>query len=721
MLKISPAVTVTRLPGSFTGHAENYTNDYILFPDSEDPNIYYALAENPTFLADGKGNPSVNLTWYFGSGVTSGGICTMAVALPMPDGNNPIVKNLILEALRGDKSTSRIAKATLDLCKAMDAGDTAKVAQLKQDLGMNDATANSKKSAWDKSRDWEQFLPSSEKFVIRPIPFKTGKVTVKAFANKDAYQAEDAQFAGSFETTPSLFNSNAAVVTFNLSDLGANLFWHALGGWQLDPASPKPTGYDQARGGSSIISVIYQVAFDGMLPEAKAKVTLNHAVLAKLDIETMVHKGTWGTRYETVMRGKEYNDAIDSATEIVLPAVATKDDKDSVQKTLTDWAANQLEDMLKTQFPQVSLNDLSVDGARKIQAVQQQSRTYKLTQAVTLAKQPQALLPKIDGIVGAEALGKFFQLIDLNDVPYVNVGLTIRPPNLDFLKARRVERFVVTQLKYADQTLLDASGKKVDSIEYFSKAQQQDSQTYNGTFGRNNRDKSIHYSYLVTYTDDTPAFRSEALSQTDNNYLDLGSVDIGVLSVSLNSIDLPWDVLSSAEVLLKYDNWQKVVALTKDGTPLLVSQAFGQVMGKVMSYRLTLHPTSGAAVVSDDIAVPLVRGRAEITLRSPLGSRTGQIRFELDDAVNKAQLRTEYVLRGAGTDRVFSQLIVLDRAAKTNSYDWNVPVSDEKQGALRVVKARVDGKDLLDLSGGNVDPVTPGVLMTVYADRVDAF
>lgn len=722
MLKISPAVTVTRLPGAFAGHAEDYTNDYILFPDSEDPNMYYALAENPTFLADGNGNPSVNLTWYFGSGVTSGGICTMAVALPMPDGNNPVVRSRILEALRGDKSTSRIAKATLDLCKAMDAGDSARVAQLKQELGMSDAMADSKKAAWDNKGDWEQFLPSTEKFVIRPIPFRTGKVTVKAFANKDAYKAEEAQFAGSFETTPSLFNSNAAVVTFNLSDLGANLFWHALGGWQLDPSSPKPTGYDQARGGSSVISVVYQVAFDGMLPEAKATVTLNHAVLAKLDIGTKVTRGTWGSRHEDVMRGKEYNDAINSATEIVLPAVASKDDKDSVQKMLTDWAAKQLEDMVKTQFPQVSLNDLSVDGARTIQAAQQQSRTYKLSQAVTLPKQPQALLPKIDGIVKAEALGKFFQLIDLNDVPYVNVGLTVRPPNLGFLKARQVDRFVVTQLKYADQNLLDANGRKVENIEYISAGPQKDSQTYRGTFGRNNQDRSIHYSYLVTYEDGTPSFRSQALNQTDNNYLDLGSVDIGVLSVSLNSIDLPWDVLSSADVLLRYGDWEKAVRLPRDSAPLLISKAFGQAMDKVLSYRLTLNPTSGAPVTSENIAVPLVRGQAEITLRSPLGSRTSQIRFELDDAVNKAQLRTEYIFRGEGPDRVFYQLIQLDRAAKTSSYEWNVPVSDDKPGALRVVKARVNGTtDLKDLSGGNVDPVSQGLVITVHADKLDSF
>jgi hypothetical protein len=45
-------------------------------------------------------------------------------------------------------------------------------------------------------------------------------------------------------------NSNAAVVTFNLEDLGANLFWHGLGGPSFDQGSkPLPKAFDPKVGG----------------------------------------------------------------------------------------------------------------------------------------------------------------------------------------------------------------------------------------------------------------------------------------------------------------------------------------------------------------------------------------------------------------------------------------------------------------------------------------
>lgn len=720
MLKISPAVKVTGLAGTSAGHAERYTNDYMLFPDSEDPNVYYALAENPIFLADGYSTPGVQLTWYFGSGVTSGAICTMAVTLPMPDVGNLGVKDRIVKSLREDKSTSRVAKATFELCQAMDAGDSARVALLKQELGLSDRMAESRKAAWNRWSAWEQFLPSNERLQIHPVPFKPGKLTIKAFANKDACEVGKAQFARSFEATPSLLNNHAALVTFNLSDLDANLFWHALGGWQPDSSSSKPVAFDQACGESGVVSVIYQVAFDGTLPDAKTTVTLNQTVLSRLAIESKAAGANWGAK--DVMYSKQYIDAINSATEVVLPAAASREDRDSVQKVLTGWAADQLEEMVKSQFPQGSPGELGEEGGHRIQALQQQSRTYKLNQGITLSRRSQALLSQADGIVNATVLGKVFQLVDLNDVSSLNVGVTVRPPDFGFLKARHVDRFIVTQLNYADQSLLDAHGNKVAILEYSTTAMQQASTSFKGILDRNNRNPCVHYNYLVSYADGTPAFRHPERSQTDSNYLDLASVDIGVLSVSLNSIDLPWDVLGRAEVMLRYGDWEKVIWLPEDRTQLQVSHVFGQTMDKVLSYRLTLHTTSGMPISSELIALPLVRGQADITLRSPLGSRTSPIVFELDADVDKAQLRLEYVFRSAGPDRVFHQLVQLDRAANISSYEWNVPLSDARPSALRVLKARVNGTtDLRDLSGGNIDSVTSKVHLTVHADRLDAF
>ncbi|KAA0998452.1 hypothetical protein FVF58_44565 [Paraburkholderia panacisoli] len=682
------------------------------------------MAEKPTYLSD-KGTPSFNLTWYFGSGVKAGGICTMTVALPMPDTDNPQVKSKFVDAIRGDTSTSTIAKTTLALCKAMDANDATKVASLKAELGFNDEAAAKRKATWDGSDQWEQFLPDSN-IKIAPILYTSGKVVVQAFANKEAYDGHTPTFTGAFETTPSQFNSNAAVITFNLSDLGANLFWHGLGGWAFDQPT-KPEAYDVAAGASSVLTVVYTVTFDGLLPEARATVSLKHEVLAKLNIEEQVKTGAWGRTYrQEVVRGKEFNDAINSATEIVLPAVASPNDKKNVQELLTDWAAKQLEVMTQAQLPSVSLADLRIEDVRQIKTVQEQARTYKLTQAVTLPKSPQAQLSKINALVDEKTVRNVFQLINLNDVPHIKVDLTVRPPNIDYMKTRQIDRFVVTQLTFAGQKLLNKDAKEVASIEYLMSKDQPNSEILNGVFGRDTKDKTIQYSYLVSYNDGTPPFRVSAASQTDNNYLDLGGVDIGVLSVSLDATGLPWDVISSAKVDLRYADWEKSIALKKDSAPVLITKPFGQTMSQPLSYKVTLTLTAGMPIVGEVVEVMPKHGHAEITLQNPLGNMIDPITFTLEAGVTKAQLRVEYTLRSSGTpDRIFNQLVQLDSSKDSGKFVWNVPRQSNRPPAMRVTKARVTSaagvKDLTDLSQGALDPLDTQASITVLADGLSNF
>src|SRR3954451_19168741 len=140
MLKLSPAVSVTGVPVPF-----HSTASYILFPDSEDSDVYYALPDSPNYLADSQGNPTFNLTWYYGAGVDAGGICTMAVALPTPDTNDPQVRDKLLGAITGDAATRKQADTIYRLCQAMDAGDAPQTKALKAELGFTDDVANQKK------------------------------------------------------------------------------------------------------------------------------------------------------------------------------------------------------------------------------------------------------------------------------------------------------------------------------------------------------------------------------------------------------------------------------------------------------------------------------------------------------------------------------------------------------------------------------------------------
>lgn len=721
MLCLSPAVSVNDVPSGFT------KNNYILFPDSADKDLYYALAERPNFLPDAHGNPSFNLTWYFGSGVTPGGICTMTVALPVPDMSKADVADRIAAALTSDASTVKVARTIDSLCRAMQAGQADQVKALKAELGYSDDAANQKKAAFDASRDYAQFLPAAGNIKISPVPFKTGSVTVQAFAAPELYVAgTPSASTGKLQTTPSSMNSNAAVVTFNLQEIGAKLFWQGMGGPPLDPKN-QPSGYD-AKGGNSVISVTYEVGFDALLPQAKATVTLDHSVVAKLDIEEQIRVGAWGTTYrEQVARGKQYTDTVNSATEIVLPAVASKDDKESVSKLLTDWAASQLEDMLKAQMPTVKLEDLNIDSARQLQTVNKQSRTYSLTQAVTVPKLPQAQLPKVGALIPADKAGDFFQLINLNERPYFNVDVTVRPPSVAFLKERRVDRFVATQISYAGDRLRDGAGNEVATLEYVTGEAQKLSTTLRGTFDKRSADTGLTFGYIVAYDDGTPSFHGVATRQDgSDNYLDLGGIDLGVLHITLDGIDLPWDVVSSATVDLSYGDWTKRITLKRGDPPALVVKPFGREMTGSVGYQLTLNLTAGAPVVGPVRRVPLTRGNAEIALASPIGDAIYTIDFALGSDVSKAQLRMEYALPDSGANRVFSNMVTLDGARPdTATAQWKVPARRGANATFRITKARITAngttKDLIDLGSGTIDPLTDSAPLTVEADGFSTF
>ncbi|HKP38419.1 MAG TPA: hypothetical protein VJT71_16285 [Pyrinomonadaceae bacterium] len=695
MLKISPAVMVKEIKGALG------TNDYTLFPDSEDKNVYYALAEFPTFLADGQGNPNFNLTWYFGSAVTSGGICTLTVALPIPDMSDPTVKSKIVDAVTG-ASTANIARKTLELCVAMKAQppDKDKVAQLKKDLGLSDDEANKKAAEYKDGDSWEKFMPEGAKIKLRSIPFKAGTVTVQAFADQKNYKEGTPEFStGKLNTTPSLVNSNAAVVTFNLQDQGANLFWHGLGGPPFSKGE-LPPAYDAVVGGKSVISVVYKVEFDGLLPSAVATVKLKQSVVAKVTTREVERRGAWGRRWkEEVISGKDYQDLVEDSTDIVLPSSASKEDQAAVQKLLSDWAAKQLEEMVKSQIPTVKLDDLSADTVRQLSTLKEQSRTYRLTQAITVPKFPQAQLPKVSGVVKPNTdLTKFFQLINLNDKPYFNVDLTVRPPSATYLSSLGVERFVVTKLTFGQQKLRKVGGQEVSNLEYVP-SKPNESETLSGVFEKNAPNKSLDYTYLVAYNDGTPSFNSKLLSQTENaNYLDLGGLDLGVLNVTLNTIDLPWDVLSGARVDLEYGSWKKSVALRRDESPRVV-KPFGELMDKPLKYKLTLTPTAGAPVPGPETEVRLVRGAAEIQLKNPFGTSLFDINFALGSDVSKAQLKVDYSMPvSGGPARVFSKTVTLDRT--TSTANWKVPKVDDG-GTVQITKARITdssnaSKDLKD-------------------------
>ncbi|QZT37176.1 hypothetical protein K5X82_18420 [Halosquirtibacter xylanolyticus] len=729
MLTISPAVYAKNIPSLFG------PMDYILFPDSEKKDSYYAMAERPTFQVDENGDPRFNLTWYFGSGETPGGICSMTVALPIPNTDNEDVKSKILAALTTDQKTKDIAQKTFDLCIAMDAKDKDKIPNLKKELGFTDAVAEEKYNLYNKVSDWTQFLPNKDSLNIHPMPYKSGKVTVQAFANEDAYQkGTPAADSGAMTTTPSLMNSNDAVVTFNLQELGANLFWQGMGGYPLNNKGDEaPPSYDEVVGGASIITVSYKVEFDGLLPAAEAVVTLNKEVMAKLDIKDVVKRGSWGRRYtEREVRGKEYQEAINNSTQITIPSVIDQGDtKQDITKLLTDWSAKQLEEMVSSQMPNVNMDDLKLGEVEKIKTVSEQQRKYSLTQAVTIPKYPQAQLSKISSLIknpNPQELKKFFQLINLNDKPYFDVNLTIGTPSISRLKELQINEFVITSLEYYDSKLRDKENKEVSTISFNSNEAQPASKELTGTFAKDGKTKGLKYSYLISYNDGTPSYRAENIKQSgDENYLDLSSLNLGVLNLAVKGQDLPWAVLSNVNIEVDSDGWTGSTRLDKEKTTGNIIKPIGKDIETAPTYKITYNLTSGAPVTKTGTVENFVNGQGTIILESPLGDGVYDIYFELDNGVSQADLRVVYTMADeVGSDHVFKGMIRLDEA-NSGTTTWKVPAKAGSQSSnFKVVKLRVtttsgQTSNVSNLSGGTVAPLQNNTLITVLEDGLSNF
>jgi hypothetical protein len=335
-------------------------------------------------------------------------------------------------------------------------------------------------------------------------------------------------------------------------------------------------------------------------------------------------------------------------------------------------------------------------------------------------------LPKIDALVAGDKLQEHFHLVDLNRRPYFNVDVTVQPPSLNYLKHRKIDRFVVTQISYAGEKLRTPEGSEISVMEYNTTEDQKPGKTLSGTFSKLTPDKSLHYAYLVAYSDGTQPFRAAVTRQdSGDNYLALSGVDLGVLSVSFDGMGLPWDLISSATVDLRYGDWTHRATLKKDGKVFVV-KPFGQAMTGKLTYTLTLNLAAGAPFVDDTKEVALKKGDAAIIVLNPLGDRTHTLTFGLAGDVSLAQLRLEYTLKGLGQDRIFTRTLTLDASKpETTAPTWKVPVFRDAPSSFRVVKARITAggrtSDLTDLSSGFIGKVEDDTLITVETHGFSIF
>ncbi len=442
---------------------------------------------------------------------------------------------------------------------------------------------------------------------------------------------------------------------------------------------------DRAELTSSVITVKYAVEFDGMLPGAEAIVTLRKESVAKVLTEQKSSYSSWsGKRTWDEVVGKDYRTLARDSMEVRIPssqysAVPPGGTK-SVKDVLTDWASAQLVSMLAAQLPDIKLSDLMTGKKDSITQVQDQSRTYKLSTAIGVARNPQGMLPKVNGLVQRDTLDNYFSTIDLNRVPWVDVTVTVNP-------LARARMRTADNLK-RDVTVLPFEAEGSGALSQVQLL---------GQFGIKEKDAVVSYDYEVSYTDGTPTYRvdNNTLPQGKTN-VDLSGADLGVLQKTLDAQWLPWGLISSARLDVQYaDLYQSTFMLTKDNAKAEIVKPLGRKIDQNLQYRLTLNMTSGTPVAYPAAADAWAEVNREATglipLRSPLGDAgLTEAIFNLDTDVTSATSRVEYAMElPGGIQRLFSKVIRLDAAKKaTDTWSVATPVNADATFTFKKLKVR---------------------------------
>jgi hypothetical protein len=737
MLQIYPSVNVKDVP--YGGGKQ--TADYTLFPDTDDPHQYYVLPNTPTFRTT-KGEPDFNLTWYYGSGQPTGGFCSFTVCLPFD--NTLEFKEKVAQEITKDIPTIDAAKKKLELCRAAAAPtvDAALVARLKKELGIADSVNVKTAIQFDAKKEYDQFLPEVSEIKLSAIPYRSGSVRVAAFPDEKNYQSfidagvnnktgvgETVKGTGVpsvFVVTPSGLNQNAAVISFSLTGLGVNIFWHGLGGPPFSdvPASELPKEYKPAEGGVSAIAVYYDVTFDGMLPSASATVTFKASAVAQLVRKETTQRGAWGQTY-TANRvvGKDYVDAVKNSTVLKLPS--PEGDKDGkISEMLQAWAKQQLESMVRAQLPDIKLADLKEGDAEKLSRLHDETRSYTLQQGVTVPKQPQAQLRKLPDLVpNPNDLPKYFQKINLNQEPFINVEVGVNQPDLDVLKALKVSSFVVTAISYDGYPLRNkrVPGTEVNTIEFVvPKSGSPAAIEPINLVGRFDKDRALQgalkYGYMVTYGDGTPALtvRDVTLDPRDRRF-DLASADLGVLVAKLSGESLPWGILKDAKIEFEYESWKTTETLTETKQTCTIVKPIGRQISGKYRHRLTLNFVSGKPNVGEWKEETPDRNET-VSLISPFDDGNFVKTFELDaEVTQKAQLRVQYTIPQEGQpERTFEKLITIPAPAPAST---SLTLPKAERPTFKVVRARVGAKDLTSQDEWMSEHVESTI--TVFNDKLD--
>jgi hypothetical protein len=381
--------------------------------------------------------------------------------------------------------------------------------------------------------------------------------------------------------------------------------------------------------------------------------------------------------------------------------------KKSVQESLQEWAQKQLESMIQSQIPEFKFEDMDSSASEStFSALQDQTRTYKLSQAIDFKVRPNGQLPMVSSLLAKDAdLSPFFATVDLNSRPYFNLDLVVSPPAKAVLTGRHVESLNISKIAYGGVALSDSTGKEVRSLQFLTSAAKLEPVKLGGTFDARKQDtEALEYSYIVTYSDGTAPYKVTGLKSDDDYQILFSANDLGVVYATLSGRDLPWGIADQARVTVAYDDvFTRQFILTNESPTAELAVPIGRKITKPLKYQVELILKGSGDTIrypvdeSDYESAPIGKEAAPtINLKSGIGRGNREYSFSLEgDEVKRAQIRAVYELpiRKNKPSVSFVNTIELSAPGKT-SVKWTVPLpATSGTASMSVVKAKTYGAD----------------------------
>ncbi|ANS42909.1 hypothetical protein [Serratia inhibens] len=520
---------------------------YTCYGDSVDKDIYYVVPEIPVFVARGPDNPSFMFYKYRGDD-TQGGYAQFTVMLPHPELD---MQEKIRAQLFGNIQTQLEAKSTLivqyvkaEQAYVADPENPSKKSAMDTALkntGLDDDQAAKFVALYDSGKGNDQFLNE-----LMPEDAAKIKLLQPRFTSAQASLILDNndKFHRQIPTTlsPSGLGDNNTVFSLSLTGEGATMFEKVLQGTDKN----------------SSVAVRFDFNLDASLPAAKVTVSYDSEITKSVTQEISYH--TWSADEKKIEREYIEKGAISINVEIGLTAAEmgmTPEQYIKWKDGLRDWGQKQVEQILSSQtgldMSLELLNDADGFGKFKSSLDQTKSftRVYDENSVVSFSIAPQAQLPSIQSIVGAEHLDQYFKEYDLNDpfYQYLQPEFFVT----DDLAKYNVANIVVTAVydKNNYSTLQFSPGD--------TKPKKTDKWFINPELGR-----TFTYSYTVNFTGmQAKPYHSGEIQANEELVVTINVAQCGIVYADIATLLDPmgWKIFSQVVVKTLYSDPDKGVKL----------------------------------------------------------------------------------------------------------------------------------------------------------------